>query len=113
MTTKDQPIRSGEVGDTERGVTIQYDVFEYYMNFRVTEHEYPPDEEVAPNVMNGFVKWDGCSHFYFGDPENDGYLHLCGSWHLRKFTWAVEEVFRIAEREVPQFDKYFAGVTDL
>lgn len=31
--------------------------------------------EDAQPYLTGFIKWDGCSHFYFGD---QGYLHLCG-----------------------------------
>ena len=33
----------------------------------------PSDVE---KYLKGYVKWDGCSHFWFGD--DDGYMHLCG-----------------------------------
>jgi len=29
--------------------------------------------------LKGSIKWDGCSHLWFGDvSQKDGYLHLCG-----------------------------------
>ena len=31
--------------------------------------------EDAQPYLTGFIKWDGCSHFWFGEK---GYLHLCG-----------------------------------
>jgi len=42
-------------------------------------------DEACPQV-HGRVKWDGCSHVYFGNAEAkgespDGYLHLCGKSH--------------------------------
>jgi hypothetical protein len=48
------------------------------------------------DYMSFYIKWDGCSHVWFGEPEDpddphdsprDGYLHLCGKhcWqdHIR------------------------------
>ncbi len=133
MTNTNTPLRSGEVwGDPERGLTIRYDVFEYYMNFRVKQRartsedgtvlylgtdksvylSHDCDFDSADNVMNGFVKYDGCSHYYFGDSENDGYLHLCDLQRVLAFAWVTEEVFRIAAKEIPQFDASLAGIAE-
>lgn len=30
----------------------------------------------AESYLTAMIKWDGCSHFNFGD--KDGYIHLCG-----------------------------------
>lgn len=106
MTDENKPISSGEVCYDEKGVTIRFDVFEHYLNFSVEESGYL---DAPDNVMNGFIKWDGCSHFYFGDAENDGYLHLCGLQNVKRFAWTVEEVYRIAEREIPTWADYVAG----
>lgn len=41
-----------------------------------TDEKQPVDYE---KYLHGMIKWDSCSHLYFGmDEERDGYLHLCG-----------------------------------
>jgi hypothetical protein len=45
--------------------------------------------EDAQPYLTGFIKWDGCSHFYFGD---DGYLHLCGLDEIEKLGVVLERL---------------------
>lgn len=49
--------------------------------------------------LDGYIKWDGCSHVNIGD---DGYLHLCGAdyWkrHCKVMEWVYKEVSKLIER---------------
>lgn len=47
--------------------------------------------------VSGTIKWDGCSHVWFGNKEEkgyDGYLHLCGEYcwenhnKLMSYLWS-------------------------
>jgi len=44
------------------------------------------------------IKWDSCSHFYFGeDPEDgDGYIHMCGVRSYKEHIALVEFLYRLA-----------------
>jgi hypothetical protein len=47
------------------------------------EQDLTPYEK--EKYFSGSIKWDGCSHVWFGeDSPPDGYLHLCGKhfWEL-------------------------------
>jgi hypothetical protein len=48
----------------------------------------------AQTYIRGAVKWDGCSHVYFGD--DNGYIHLCGKLHIRKITQTLEKIYNRA-----------------
>ena len=43
-----------------------------------TSKDHTSDPYLAERFVEGFVKWDGCSHVQLGEINNDGYLHLCG-----------------------------------
>jgi hypothetical protein len=38
--------------------------------------------------VDGYIKWDKCCHYYFGD--KNGYLHLCGE--VEKFCTFMKRV---------------------
>ena len=50
--------------------------------------------EDAQPYLTGMIKWDGCSHFYFGD---DGYLHLCGLNDIEKLQNVLKKLVALAE----------------
>lgn len=55
-------------------------------------------DEATPAVL-GSVKWDGCSHVFFGSKasENappDGYLHLCGRSEFERLKMALSYAWR-------------------
>lgn len=57
----------------------------YYKRLGATSSDdHVTDPAVAQYLAKGSVKWDGCSHVYFGQADNSGYVHLCGrqSWLL-------------------------------
>lgn len=59
-----------------------------------TEEKEPIQTEKRLYLM-AQIKWDGCSHVWFGEQDEsekqDGYLHLCGveQWqaHARLMEW--------------------------
>lgn len=55
--------------------------------------EHVEDPKEGARYVSGFVKWDGCSHFYFGDADNEGYLHLCGLEHIHKLSSILNDIF--------------------
>lgn len=46
----------------------------------------------AERYVEGFVKWDGCAHYYFGDET--GYLHLCGPESVTKLSSTLSAIFQ-------------------
>lgn len=50
--------------------------------------------EDAQPYLTGFIKWDGCSHFYFGD---EGYLHLCGFIRIQKLIVILQHLIKLAK----------------
>lgn len=50
--------------------------------------------EDAQPYLTGFIKWDGCSHFYFGD---EGYLHLCGFVRIQKLIVILQHLIKLAK----------------
>jgi hypothetical protein len=87
------------VGFTESPtVKGSYDVPRYEkFNYTGSGDETNNLDDACPQV-HGMIKWDGCSHVYFGNPKGkgegtDGYLHLCGegSWlwlqHVLARVW--------------------------
>lgn len=77
---------------TLRGKTNDYEMYvlpdAYSARFEVREGMLQPDRSFIPThecngedprssvIIHGFMKWDGCSHLYFGAADNnDGYVH--------------------------------------
>jgi hypothetical protein len=51
-------------------------------------------DKVQPDIR-GTVKFDGCSHVYFGPEEDEpGYMHLCGEPAWKDTIAALERVFK-------------------
>lgn len=51
---------------------------------------YDPHE--AEPFIAGSVKWDGCSHMWFGN--KDGYLHLCGFEDVDKLSNTLKQIHK-------------------
>jgi hypothetical protein len=62
------------------------------------------DIKNAQTYLKGSIKWDSCSHFFFGDPDNSGYIHLCGAVYFKKHIALLEYLYKKAfvlmERDV-------------
>lgn len=52
---------------------------------------FPEDREL---YLKGFIKWDSCCHFNFG--QEDGYIHLCGVESLKQHCWLIEQLYKLA-----------------
>lgn len=71
----------------------------YYQAFDEAGIGYPtPEWEQGERYIEGYVKWDGCSHVTFGD-EN-GYLHLCGGTHFARLFWTLRRVTELAQAHI-------------
>jgi hypothetical protein len=62
-----------------------------------------PLEDDQEIFVKGTIKWDGCSHIYFGD--EDGYLHLCGHKYFEDMKKVLDAVWKKAEQEITNFSK--------
>ncbi len=54
------------------------------------------DIEKANTFFTTYIKWDGCSHYRFGDEE--GYLHLCGKFSIENMLFIFKETYEEAGR---------------
>lgn len=61
-----------------------------WLNFQILD-PYGDDEGGAEDVGRGFVKWDGCAHYYF-----DGYVHADGFHSVQPFAVALVRAYEIA-----------------
>lgn len=46
--------------------------------------------EEAQSLISGVVKWDGCSHYTFGD---EGYIHLCGKRNVKNISEIIKFIY--------------------
>jgi len=69
----------------------------------VEDHAVSLDFEIVgedgDTVLDGFIKWDGCSNWR----EPDGmYFHLCGLLHVQHLTDALNQCYAVAKRYMPE-----------
>ena len=53
------------------------------------------DLDNAQTVIRGRIGWDGCSHFYFGYGDNEGYVHICGTAEGRRISKLIDHLFHL------------------
>ena len=53
--------------------------------------DFTDDISKAEVFFKGYIKWDGCSHVFFGDEQ--GYLHLCGKFSIKQLSDALKLVY--------------------
>lgn len=63
----------------------------YWRNGATSSMDSTDDLKNAARYFAGSVKWDGCSHIYFGD--KNAYLHLCGVEHITKLGAILSAVY--------------------
>lgn len=98
------------LGEDGFGFLVKFKDDEYAINcdvFEVVGIPQPSDGTVMVNEYLGCsIKWDGCSHFWFGEKgksENlprDSYLHLCGEESFKKHCAIILELFRICKEKL-------------
>ena len=52
--------------------------------------------------LKGQVKWDGCSHIWFGD--KDGYLHLCGKDYFDRHNKVMSSIWDLCSKKIKKWD---------
>lgn len=98
-----------QIGD-RFGITVQYEPQGHFVEFTayevlgvgeddsqwywrkgaVSSTDDTSNLSEAEPYIKGSVKWDGCSHFNFGD---EGYLHLCGRDDIDKLANALSVIY--------------------
>ena len=84
---------------------INYEFKEAYLKCEVYEiNSWFQDKSYDSKdiYLKGYVKWDGCSHFNFGN--DDGYLHLCGKSYIDEMDKVLQTVWRLASETILNFD---------
>lgn len=85
---------------------------EHKMDFKVYEvNSWACDDEHTPIdpdlYLTGVIKWDGCSHVWFGEEEDgkqDGYLHLCGKTCWKRHCEVMMAIYELAEKTIKKYD---------
>jgi len=89
-----------EEGDFETSAT--FNVFE------VTSWNADNNEVLdTEHYLKGYIKWDGCSHIWFGD-EN-GYLHLCGKTYFERHKQVIDAIWDVCSKKIKGFDNDVAS----
>ncbi len=57
------------------------------------------------HYLKGTVKWDGCSHIYFGD---SGYIHLCGKGCFENHNKVMTALWDICSKKIKNWDEKVA-----
>ena len=80
------------------GFLITAEPKEHVVNFlveEITARDVENNEVLEKEkYIEGSIKWDSCSHFWFGD--EDKYLHLCGVEDFQKHVQLMEFLYKKA-----------------
>lgn len=76
-----------------------------YMYMPAGASEMTEDFDTAERFVDGWVKWDGCSHLNFGDKDSDGYMHVCGGRSYWSLCETLRRVQELAVKHVPKLDR--------
>lgn len=82
--------------------------FEVSMSFTVYEvNGWYTDNTVSDMdvYLTGYMKWDGCNHFNFGD---EGYMHLCGESYIDGLIDVMTKLKELARTKIKMFDEEVA-----
>lgn len=64
------------------------------------------DADQPPKTyVSGFLKWDACCHFYFGEADNSGYIHICGPENFKKHIELFQYLLKRAPEILPAADE--------
>ena len=79
---------------------------DYFLSFNLYaincwELDHTPIVEEKEPYLTGYIKWDGCSHFNFG---NQGYLHLCGEKSFIIHSEIIIYLFEIAAQLITKWE---------
>jgi hypothetical protein len=106
------PIKLNGVDDVSFLLKRKNTNYEYSFDFEVfeviswSENEKTGCVDVPHEIepyISGFIKWDGCCHFYFGG-DIRGYLHLCGKDCIEKHHKIIDYLYDLAKKTIKFFD---------
>jgi len=88
-------------------ITVEvYEVNGWVEKFRDSRYVLEPSD--IDLYLTAYIKWDGCSHVWFGDVgennKQDGYLHLCGRWCWDKHIQLMSELWDFASKNIEYWD---------
>lgn len=81
---------------------------ESHCDFKVFEVMSWNMENVPENIelyVRGTIKWDGCSHIWFGTEDKDGYIHLCGKHSFVDHCKLIAVLWEVVTAKIKCFDK--------
>lgn len=52
--------------------------------------------------LSGVIKWDGCSHIWYGD--GDGYLHLCGKKYFDDHNKVMDAIWDVCSKRIKRWN---------
>lgn len=67
-------------------------------------HDIGDDAEDKEKILQGRIKWDGCSDITF----EDGYIHLCGKFYWDILQEALGNLYTEMTKRIPDYDKEVA-----
>lgn len=110
MTWREKAIEELEVHIRYRPTNAPDDVtvmMEYEVRdacFYADEVSFPEgkDMEDTSPILNGQIKWDGCSHNYFGEEEMKGYIHGCSRKDMVRLGAIFDALFDLAATLMPE-----------
>jgi hypothetical protein len=80
-----------EITGHVEGSSGEFDVPIYERKGATSSNDDTDTIDEAQTLIHGKVKWDGCSHYYFGDEE--GYIHLCGKLNIQQIAEVLQRVY--------------------
>lgn len=91
--------------DTEYSLDFEvYEVLSWHMD------NVPYEKEL---YVSGVIKWDGCSHVFFGVKNDNGsaggYIHLCAKDCWLYHVKAMMALYELAEGKISRFNREVAG----
>lgn len=81
--------------------------FTHSCTFKVYEVSSWNMEDNTPSetelYLKGYVKFDGCSHIWFGGEDRDGYLHLCGKFYWDNHKKVMDAIWQKCSERIDGF----------
>lgn len=87
-------------GHTKDEKTGEYAIPEYEKKGANSSEDTTENIEEAQTLLRGRIKWDACSHVYFGD--DNGYSHLCGGMNWKNLMEVMHRVWEYACSKLPE-----------
>ena len=81
------------------GYCVEAKLVDHHVDFVVYESDYPDDQHM---YINGYVKWDGCSNWFWDRREYQLQLHFCDIGEIRRFGKLIEAMQRWAAELMPE-----------